>query len=215
MSPPDDMSLANMTGLSLSDEESHKLLKKFHWALRRVANERETNNVSQLTHDELIKLIRAWEPQRDIICLYVRWARQLRRNFNLDSIATLLCLSRQCRYTPVNFLRKVKRLYVQKNKKATFKVTFHFETPSRQDHIDAERLNKEFLGLSVTLSLLQEQITSSLSILGKTGMRQTGPRNPYEMNIPLGEGDDSRHTATLQAHPTSEFHTQDSLLHRI
>lgn len=80
-------------------------MKKFHWAIKRVANEHSTSNdPTTLTQDELIKLIRAWEPQRDIICLYVRWARQLRRNFNLDSIATLLCLSRQCDYTPVNFL---------------------------------------------------------------------------------------------------------------
>jgi len=42
-------------------------------------------------------LIRTWEPQQDIFCLYVRWwARQLRRhNFNLDSVATLFCLSNQ------------------------------------------------------------------------------------------------------------------------
>jgi len=209
------MSLANVSGLSLSNKQSQELLlKKFHWAIKRVANEHSTSNdPTTLTQDELIKLIRAWEPQRDIICLYVRWARQLRRNFNLDSIATLLCLSRQCDYTPVNFLRKVKTVYVHKTQKAAFGITFHFETPHRQD-IDRERLTKEFLGLSVTLSLLQEQVTASSSILGKTGMRQAGPRTAYAMGIPI-EGNNTKHSATVIAHPTIEFHTQNSLLNRI
>ena len=214
MSSAFDMSLANVSGLSLSDQRSQEILKKFHWAIKRVANEHGTSDDSTLTQDELIKLIRAWEPQRDIICLYVRWARQLRRNFNLDSIATLLCLSRQCDYTPVDFLRKVKTVYVHKNQKAAYGITFHFETPHRQD-IDRERLNKEFLGLSVTLSLLREQVTVSSSILGKTGMRQAGPRTAYAMGIPIDGGNNTKQCATVMAHPTIEFHTQHSLLNRI
>ena len=214
MSPiPEDMSLANVTGLSLSDKQSQEILKKFHLAIKRVSSEHGTDKDFSLTQDELIKLIQAWEPQRDIICLYVRWARQLRRNFNLDSIATLLCLSRQCDYTPVDFLRKVKTLYVHRNLKAAFGITFHFEIPHRQD-IDRERLNKEFLGLSVTLSLLQEQVTTSSSILGKTGMRQSSPRSAYAMGIPI-EGISAKPSATVVAHPTIEFHTQNSLLNRI
>ena len=39
-------------------------------------------------------------------------------------------------------------------------VTFHFDIPNRND-LDRERLNKEFLGLSVTHAFLQEQITYS------------------------------------------------------
>ena len=63
-------------------------------------------------------------------------------------------------------------------------ISFHFEIPDRTD-IDRVRLNKEFLGLSVTLSLLQEQITTTGSILGKTGMRQKKARKSYAMEIPV------------------------------
>ena len=212
------MSLANVAATSLAQGHSQDVIKKFHWAIKRVASEHGNENDTALTQEELIQLIRVWEPQRDIICLYVRWARQLRRNFNLDSIATLLCLSRQCDYTPVNFLRKVKTLSIHKNQKAAYGVSFHFDIPNRKD-INRERLNKEFLGLSVTLSLLQEQVTDSPSILGKTRMRQSGPRHACAINIPLQEGNTKQHSeqssASLTTHPNVEFHTQSSLLNRI
>ena len=144
--------------------------------------------------------------------LYVCWAHQLRRNFNLDSIATLLSLSRQCGYIPIDFLHNVKTLSVHKNQKSAYGVTFHFDIPNRKD-LDQERLNKEFLGLSVMLSLLQEQVTDSPSILGKTGMRQSSPRKAYPIDIPV-TGDKKRH-ASVVTHPNVEFHTQSSLLNRI
>ena len=132
------MSLANLAANPITDQHSQDVLKKFDWAIKRVANEHNRGDETLLTQEELIKLIRAWEPQRDIICLYVRWARQLRRNFNMDSIATLLCLSRQTGYTPVDFLRKVKTLFVRKNQKAVYGLTFHFIIPNRKD-IDRDR----------------------------------------------------------------------------
>ena len=207
-------SIANVAvaAIPTTTEHCQDVLKKFHWAIKRVASEHGTNKATSLTQEELVKLIQTWEPQRDIICLYVRWARQVRRNFNLDSIATLLCLSRQCGYTPVNFLRKVKTLSIRKNEKAVYGVTFHFVIPNRKD-VDRERLNKEFLGLSVTLSLLQEQVTDSPSLLGKTGMRQSGPRTAFPMAIPI-EGNSEPHTSII-ARPNVEFHTQSSLLNRI
>ena len=211
-----DMSLANVVE-SVSDKCSPEIIKKFQWAIKRVANEHGTNGKEMaLTQDELVELIQAWEPKRDIICLYVRWARQLRRNFNLDSIATLLCLSRQCEYTPVDFVRQVKTLSVHKNHgKSAYGVTFHFEIPNRKD-IDRERLNKEFLGLSVTLALLQEQITDSPSILGKTRMRECGPRTAFPIAIPVDEkkSNQNKNVAVI-SHPNIEFHTQQSLLSRI
>ena len=116
MSQTPDMSLADIGITSLSKKHSQDVLKKFEWAIKRVATEHGNDDeTARLTQEELTQLIKTWEPQRDIICLYVRWARQLRRNFNLDSIATLLCLSRQCGYTPVDFLRKVKTLSVHRN----------------------------------------------------------------------------------------------------
>mmetsp|Transcript_118302 Transcript_118302/g.232253 ORF Transcript_118302/g.232253 Transcript_118302/m.232253 type:complete len:1455 (-) Transcript_118302:1531-5895(-) len=220
MSDPHDMSLANVTANPSLDKHTQEILKKFHWAVKRVNNEQERGDKdSALTQDELIRLVRAWEPQRDIICLYVRWARQLRRNFNLDSIATLLCLSRQCNYTPLNFLRKVKTLSIYKNQKAAFGITFQYDIPNRKD-INREKLNKEFLGLSVTLCLLQEQITESPSIMGKTGMRQSHPRTPYPMDINIDESSSTTAkkahvTVPVVSHPTIEFHKKSSLFHRI
>lgn len=212
MSHSPDMSLAHLVD-SVPAIQSQDVLKKFHWAIKRVVNEHGTDSKeATLTEDELIQLIRVWEPQRDIICLYVRWARQLRRNFNLDSIATLLCLSRQCGYTPVDFLRKVKTLSIHKNQKSVYGVTFSFNTPNRKD-VDRERLSKEFLGLSVTLSLLQEQVTVSASVLGKTGMRQSGPRTALPIDIPIDSK--NRQHASVATHPNVEFHTQSSLVSRI
>ncbi len=207
------MSLAQFSEDPGTGNYSQEILKKFQWAIKRVTNEHSNNKEASLTQDELIQLIRAWEPQRDIICLYVRWSRQLRRNFNLDSIATLLCLSRQCGYSPVEFLCKVKTLSIIKNQKAAYGVTFHFDVPNRKD-VNRERLNKEFLGLSVTLALLQEQVTDSPSVLGKTGMRHTGPRTTSRIDIPVDSQTEPQ-TTTVDAHPNVEFHTQSSLLNRI
>ena len=216
MSQTTDMSLAGVAATSncLLNNHSQDILKKFQWAIKKVSDQNRTeNNDIQLTQDELIQLIQSWEPQRDIICLYVRWARQLRRNFNLDSLATLLCLSRQCNYTPIDFLRKVKTLSILRDRKAIYGVSFVFDIPNRKDIKNRDRLSKEFQGLSVTLALLQEQVTESPSILGKTKMRQSGPREVYRMNIPVNGNSDQ--PASMMAHPTIEFHTQSSLLSRI
>jgi len=93
-------------------------------------------------------------------------------------------------------------------------VTFLFDIPNRQD-INRERLNKEFLGLSVTLSLLQEQVTNLPSIIGKTGMRQSTPRTALPINIPMDAKKNTHNSAAIVAHPNTEFHTQSSLLNRI
>ena len=218
VTPSNESQDATASGISLahlgiagttSDCQSKELLKrKINLAMKRVASEEDTT----VTEEELVRLIRVWEPQRDILCLYVRWARQLRRNFNLDSIATLLCLSRQCQYTPVDFLCKVKTLSVLKNDKSCFGVSFQFDIPTRKD-LDREKLNKEFVGLSVTFALLQEQVNHSSSILGKTGMRQSSstPRVANPVRIAM----DHDHTTDVMSHPTIEFHTQSSLMNRI
>lgn len=205
-------SIADVLAIPGTNKHSQEVLKKFNRAIKQVANEQGTNNEASLTQEELIQLVRTWEPQRDIVCLYVRWSRQLRRNFNLDSIATLLCLSRQCGYTPLDFLRKVKTLSILKNQKASYGVTFNFDIPNRRD-INREQLNKEFLGLSVTLALLQEQVTELPSVLGKTKMRQSGPRKAHAIDLHV-VGEDKQ-PASIVTQPNVEFHTQSSLLNRI
>jgi len=219
-----------------NNQHSDVVRKKLKWALKKVEapqakgkkkrkmdemdkeEEEDAAVTVSLTEFELVELIRTWAPKRDIICLYVRWGRQLRRNFNLDSIATLLCLSRQCGYKPYDFLRKVKTLTIIRNGHARYGVTFHFMIAKNRKDVDEERLSKEFLGLSVTLSLLQEEVTESPSILGKTGMRHKGPRAAKPMNIPITdtpttESPHPQHYIT--AHPNMEFHTEDSLENRM
>jgi hypothetical protein len=142
-----------------SDTEVHSpdVLKQFQRAIEKVG--KEQGKTTQLTEAELTELICHWESQRDILCLYVRWARQVKRNFNVDSMATLVCLSRQCGYTPVDFLRKVKTLSIRKYQTADYGVTFRFVIPKRKD-INKEFLRKEFFALSVTLTLLQEEVST-------------------------------------------------------
>jgi len=216
-----------------NNQHSEKVLKKFNLAVKKVERlehggknkrkieETDEEEVEQsgvsLTEEELIGLIRKWEPTRDIICLYVRWGRQLRKNFNLDSIATLLCVSCQCDYTPFDFIRKVKTLSMHLNAQTTCGVTFHYAIVSNSKDVDEEKLSKEFLGLSVTLSLLQEQVTESPSILGKTGMQQKGPRTAKLINVPIMPDNPSNANPDhcVMAHPNVEFHKEDSLTNRI
>ena len=193
-----NLSITDVLAIPGADKHSKEVLKRFNRAIKQVANEQGTNNEASLTQEELVHLIRTGEPQRDIVCLYVRWSRQLRRNFNLDSIATLLCLSRQCGYTPLDFLRKVKTLSILKNQKASYGLTFNFDIPNRRD-INREKLNKEFIGLSVTLALLQEQVTELPSILGKTKMRQSGPRNAHAIDLHV-VGDDEQRASIVIAY---------------
>ena len=60
MSQTLDMSLANV-----ADKHSEEILKKFKWAIKRVVNEQESGEDEEpsLTQEELIELIRVWEPQ--------------------------------------------------------------------------------------------------------------------------------------------------------
>ena len=114
-----DLSLPNIPTDTMKSKHSPEILNKIKGALNSVAGENGSSLNTALTADELTDLVYKWEPQRDLVCLYVRWARQLKHNFNFDSIATLMCLSRQTGYTPVDFLQKVKTLFISKHQKAT------------------------------------------------------------------------------------------------
>ena len=98
--------------LPLLNPDHQVILNKYQ---RLIQQARDSTTDASPTIDELLAIIRQWEPKRDIICLYVRWARQLPKNFALDSIATLLCLADQCNYTPLDFLLKVKTLNVSRS----------------------------------------------------------------------------------------------------
>jgi len=88
------------------------------------------------------------------------------------------------------------------NAQTTYGVTFHYLIVTNSKDVDNEKLTKEFLGLSVTLSLLQEQVTESGSILGKTGMRQKGPRAARPIEIPLWTMIPKTQTQNIVSWPT-------------
>jgi hypothetical protein len=189
-----------------TSDHHHFILNKYRHLIEQA---RDSPTVDSPSTDELLAIIRQWEPKRDIICLYVRWARQLPKNFALDSIATLLCLANQCNYTPIDFLVKVKTLNVSRST-TSYGVSLNFDLRPTKD---CNALSKEFLGLSVTLALLQANITNSNGILGKNKMRCKTARSNQLMTVPLGDG--SQDQATFQATPQIEFHTAQALTNRL
>ena len=69
---------------------------------------------------------------QDVICLYMRFARQLPSNFNnINSICSLLCISKQCNYKPHTFLTNVKPLEVRKTP-SNYGISFWFYTHNTQ-----------------------------------------------------------------------------------
>lgn len=82
-------------------------------------------NMNVLSMNEMVQIVEDWKPKQEILCLYIRIARKLPSNFHLDSVSTLLCLSKQCGYTPVDFITKTKCLQIAPSKgKYPFKFTF-------------------------------------------------------------------------------------------
>ena len=88
---------------TISTSEKHSIYKQFEEVLAKISDKEQV-----LSMEEVLQIIQDWKPKQEILCLYVRIARKLPANFHLDSISTLLCISKQCGYTPVNFLTKTK-----------------------------------------------------------------------------------------------------------
>ena len=158
---------------------------------------------------KLKKTLADLQPMQDVICLYVRFARQLPSNFNTDAICSLLCISKQCNYKPYVFLTKVKTLEVRKTA-SKYGISFWFYTRDTKD-VDGVLLEQKFLGLKYTLKLLQSTISRSQAILGKVGMRQKAARQPIPTEIPMG--DEEHMTATVS--PVMEFHKHASLVSKL
>ena len=106
--------------------------------------------------DKIKKTLADLQPMQDVIYLYVRFARQLPSNFHVDSICSLLCIARQCNYKPYVFLTKVKTLEVRKTD-GNFGISFWFYTRRTMD-VDGVLLDQKFLGLKLTLRLLQSTV---------------------------------------------------------
>lgn len=182
--------------------------------LIRMAQEEDPSCASDPnTQEEMLQIIKRWDPQTDIICLYVRWARQLPKNFHLDSIATLLCLSNQCGYTPIDFLTTVKTLQAIPSKNE-YGFSINYDSFGKLDS-KGQQLNQQFKGLSLTLALLQANVTRSNGLLGKTKMREKpGTRGPVTMQVSTGN-EKLPSKVSFTATPQIEFHTVKALATRM
>jgi hypothetical protein len=194
-------------------EEYQRIVTKYKDLIQQVHDEDPLSRDDPTTQEEMFQILKRWDPQTDIICLYVRWARQLPKNFHLDSIATLLCLSNQCDYTPINFLLTVKTLHAIPSKNE-YGFTIHFDSFGKMDS-NGQKLNQRLKGLSITLALLQANVTRSNGLLGKTRMREKpGTRHPVMMQVATGDNI-TPSVATFAACPQIEFHTGAALAHRM
>ena len=199
--------------VSLSSEYQD-ILTKYKYLIQQAHEEDPSLQNDPTTQEEMLQILKRWDPQTDIICLYVRWARQLPKNFHLDSIATLLCLSNQCDYTPIDFLTKVKTLHAIPSKN-DYGFIIHYDSFGKMDS-KGQQLNQRFKGLSLTLALLQANVTRSNGILGKTKMREKpGTRRPVTMQVHTGDSKTSSNVASFTAHPQIEFHTGKALANRM
>ena len=88
----------------------------------------------------------------------------------------------------------------------SYKLSFWFKAAK-----DEKKIENKFVGLSLTLKLLEATISKSCANLGKVGMRQKGPRAPMDIHVPIGQTEmlDSKLKAPI------EFHKQKSLQVRL
>jgi len=96
-----ESALKAMNVTDMSEPEQTSLIKKYNSCYRRLNDDTEPD----LT--QILAIVNDWAPKTDLICLYVRWARKLKSNFHLDSIATLLTVAKQCGYSALEFLNIV------------------------------------------------------------------------------------------------------------
>jgi len=197
---------------NLSSDEVSAVLEDYNHALRILKQQNDSKNNSIPTLKYMIDLINDWQPKREIICMYVRWSQRLRRNFHLDSISTLLCVAKQCDYTPYVFLKNIKTLTISCSS-TTYGLNFKFDT-SNNRAIDGKKLNDKFLGLSITLRLLQRAVVTSPGTLGSIGLKTTLPQQKNEVYITTTATNKSKKYIVADK-PTSRFHTTGGLLGRI
>jgi hypothetical protein len=176
---------------------------------------KQLNHTTEPDLTQILSIVNDWAPKTDLICLYVRWAKKLKANFHLDSIATLLTVAKQCGYPALQFL-DMKTLQVaprnqQKRRSAgPYGVSFSFVSTDEQK----SNFIQQFIGFLVTLQLLESSVVGSRAVNGKVGMRNSGPRTPSQILLLTGDGNDGNKTAVLGV-PTTEFHKEQSLICRV
>jgi len=129
---------------TMSKSERESIHKQCQDLLLKISDKEQV-----LSMEEVMKIVQDWKPKQEILCLYVRIARKLPANFHLDSISTLLCISKQCGYNPVNFLTKTKCLQISPST-GRYGFSFMFRTISNKS-IDGNMLDRKFVGTLVDI----------------------------------------------------------------
>lgn len=174
---------------------------------------RNKDHTGVLEMEDVSMIVEQWKPIEEILCLYVRIARKLPANFHLDSMSTLLCMAKQCGYTPSTFLTKTKTLVVKATQSPTisgYGLNFSFHTIAKSERKGYD-IDKKLLGLSLTLTLLEHTVSNSCGLISRNGMRSSAAREPVKKNIDIGESRD----VFLETMPSNEFHKKNSLIHRL
>ena len=198
---------------TLTGEEVSAILHDYNHALRILKSRKGSKDESNPSLEYMITLINDWKPKREIICMYVRWSKRLRRNFHLDSISTLLCVAKQCDYTPYVFLKSIKTLTILRSN-TTYGLNFKFGT-SNSIAAKGKKLNEKFLGLSITLRLLQRTVVTSSGTFGSIGLQTSTKRKGNNDDIYFSTDTNNSEKHIVSNEPTSRFHTTGGLLCRI
>lgn len=193
---------------TMSESEKHSIRKHCEGLLAKISSQKGDQG-GVLSMEEAICIVQDWRPKQEILCLYVRIARKLPANFHLDSISTLLCISKQCDYTPVNFLTKTKSLHISPSG-GRYGFSFLFKTISNKETLGHE-LDRKFVGLSLTLTLLEHTVSNSCGVISRDGMRSGAPREPVTKSLDLGGSTN----VSFKTMPSHEFHKRSSLIHRL
>jgi hypothetical protein len=169
--------------------------------------------------EEVLQVMKEWSPKTDLICLHVRWAKQSKRNFHLDSISTLLTVSNQCGYHPLAFLTNAKTLVVhprtRMKARGKFGVKFALITrTSKKDKVDGEKISRQFAGLALTLAMLQSTAVGCRGNIGQVGMRQKEARTPSLISLP-NQNDSDQPPVDIHGIPLVEFHKDSSFHNRL
>jgi hypothetical protein len=200
-----ESALKEMNVTDMSEPEQTSLIKKYNACYRRLNDDTEPDLA------QILSIVKDWAPKTDLILLYVRWARKLKSNFHLDSIATLLTVAKQCYYSALEFLN-ITTLQVtpcgKKKQAGRYGVSFSFVSTKKKD----ENLTRQFTGFLLTLGLLESSIVGSRALNGKVGMRQSKARTASPMLLSTGDGNKK---TIIQGVPTTEFHKNSSLSKRV
>lgn len=209
--PVESRLLSDMaTQMSVTDKQS--IRKRCESLLAKIASEEQR----VLPMEEVMKIVKDWKPKEEVLCLYIRIARKLPANFHLDSISTLLCIAKQCGFTPAGFLTKAKSLQIKPAWNGKHGFAFSFNTVKNK-HVDGDTIDRKLVGLSLTLTLLEHTVSNSCGVISRNGMRSSTPREPINKALDIGGSSNtsSKTTVSFKTMPSHEFHTRNSLIHRL